>query len=134
VRPEIIDLISFLNGMGAKIRVFGQEHIEVVGVEGLRETEHTVIPDNMEAITWLVAAVMTRGDVEIKKFPYRDLEVPLIHLRKVEPNFSTVMTLLLPEEAAATLWISALDLFLELTRMSSRYWLLTRPALMANPE
>ena len=87
VRPEIIDLISFLNGMGAIIRVFGQEHIEVVGVEGLRETEHTVIPDNMEAITWLVAAVMTRGDVEIKKFPYRDLEVPLIHLRESGAKF-----------------------------------------------
>lgn len=87
IRPEILDLIAFLQGMGAKIHVFGQEHIEVIGVEGLSGTTHTVIPDNMEAITWLVGAVMTRGDVEIHNFPYRDLEVALIHLRQSGARF-----------------------------------------------
>lgn len=81
IRPEIIDLINMLNAMGAKITVYGQEHIEVVGVSTLTGVTHRVIPDNMEAITWLVAAVITEGDIEIFDFPYQDLEVVLAHLR-----------------------------------------------------
>jgi UDP-N-acetylglucosamine 1-carboxyvinyltransferase len=81
IRPEILDLISCLQAMGAQIRVFGQEHIEVTGVEGLNGAEHHVIPDNMEAITWIAAAVITRGDIEIAGFPARDLEVVMAHLR-----------------------------------------------------
>ncbi|AKJ38903.1 UDP-N-acetylglucosamine 1-carboxyvinyltransferase [Methanosarcina barkeri] len=82
IRPEILDLINFLNKMGAKIQVFGQEHIEITGVEKLYGVKYSVIPDNMEAITWLIAAVITGGDIEIINFPFRDLEVPLIHLRE----------------------------------------------------
>jgi len=81
IRPEIIDLIEFLKSMGALIHVYGQEHIEIIGLEGLKGTEHTVIPDNMEAITWLVGACVTNGDIEILNFPYEDLEVVLVHLR-----------------------------------------------------
>ena len=80
IRPEILDLIDFLRKMGAQIRVFGQEHVEVTGVEGLRGAEHYVIHDSMEAVTWLTGAVMTGGDVEIVGFPYDDLEVVLAHL------------------------------------------------------
>lgn len=81
IRPEILDLIELLQKMGATIRVFGQEHIEIIGAEGLHGAEHTVIADNMEAITWLGAAVITGGDIEIHDFPYADLEVVLAHLR-----------------------------------------------------
>lgn len=81
IRPEILDLIALLRKMGAKIRVFGQEHIEITGVEGLHGAEHSVIADNMEAITWLAGAMITGGDVEIQGFPYADLEVVLAHLR-----------------------------------------------------
>lgn len=86
IRPEIIDLINMLNAMGAKIKIFGQEHIEVQGVEGLAGTTHKVIPDNMEAITWLAAAVVTKGDIEIFDFPYSDLEVVLSHLKAAGAN------------------------------------------------
>jgi UDP-N-acetylglucosamine 1-carboxyvinyltransferase len=82
IRPEILNLVNFLIKMGAKIRVFGQEHIEITGVENLSGVKYSVIPDNMEAITWLIATVITGGDVEIINFPFRDLEVPLIHLRE----------------------------------------------------
>ncbi|MDW2169815.1 UDP-N-acetylglucosamine 1-carboxyvinyltransferase [Vibrio sp. 1567] len=81
IRPEIIDLVNMLNSMGAKIKIHGQEHIEVVGVEGLCGTSHHVIADNMEAITWLAASVITKGDIEIIDFPYKDLEVVLAHMR-----------------------------------------------------
>ncbi len=82
VRPEILDLISMLNDMGARIQVFGQERIEVDGVEGLGGTTHSVIPDNMEAMTYLVAAAISGGEVEIVNFPEQHLEVPLIFLRE----------------------------------------------------
>lgn len=81
IRPEILDLIALLRKMGAQIRVFGQEHIEIIGVDGLHGAEHEVIADNMEAVTWLVGAVMTGGDVEITRFPHDDLEVVLAHLK-----------------------------------------------------
>lgn len=81
IRPEILDLIALLRKMGAGIRVFGQEHIEVTGVEELGGAEHAVMPDNMEAVTWLVGAAITGGDVEIEGFPTDDMEVVLAHLK-----------------------------------------------------
>ncbi|OJX91091.1 MAG: UDP-N-acetylglucosamine 1-carboxyvinyltransferase [Paludibacter sp. 47-17] len=82
IRPEIIDLIHMLQKMGAKINVFGQKCIEVIGVEGLHGVKHTVVPDNMEAITWAIASTITDGDVEILNFPFDHLEVPLVFLRE----------------------------------------------------
>lgn len=87
IRPEIIDLINLLNSMGAKIKVFGQEHIEVKGVEGLSGTKHKVIADNMEAVTWLAAAAITKGDIEIVEYPYEDLEVVMAHLKAAGAKF-----------------------------------------------
>lgn len=80
IRPEILDLISMLNAMGAQITVHGQEHIEVVGVRELAGVQHTVIPDSMEAVTWLAAAGISGGDIEIANFPNQDLDVVLTHL------------------------------------------------------
>ena len=82
IRPEILDLISFLNGCGASITCFGQERIEVIGVESLTGYKHDVIIDNMEALTWVVAAALTGGTLEIENFPFSDLEVPLVYLRE----------------------------------------------------
>ena len=67
--------------MGAGIRVFGQEHIEITGSDGLDGTTYRVMADNMEAITWLAASVISGGDIEFEAFPYDDLEVVLAHLR-----------------------------------------------------
>jgi UDP-N-acetylglucosamine 1-carboxyvinyltransferase len=82
IRPEIIDLIAFLRMLGAKIEVFGQEHIEITGVDGLNGGEHRIMPDNVEALTWLVGAMVTGGEIEIVDFPHAHLEVPLIFLRE----------------------------------------------------
>lgn len=87
IRPEILDLIEFLEKMGAKIKVFGQKCIEINGVEQLRGACHTVIPDNMEAITWAIASVITNGDIEIINFPFEHLEVPLVFLRESGMKF-----------------------------------------------
>lgn len=82
VRPEILDLIKMINSMGGEITVYGQEHIEVVGRPSLRGTTHKVIPDNVEALTWLVGASVTGGEIEIQNFPYEHLEVPLAFLKE----------------------------------------------------
>lgn len=82
IRPEIMDLIDMLNKMGAKISVFGQKCISIKGVDHLKGVRHSVIPDNMEALTWAIGSVITGGDVEVKNFSYEHLEVPLIFLRE----------------------------------------------------
>lgn len=87
IRPEIMDLIDMLKGMGAKINVCGQKCIVIQGVEKLSGVKHAVIADNMEALTWAIGAVITNGDVEIENFPFNDLEVPLIYLRESGMKF-----------------------------------------------
>lgn len=82
IRPEILDLAAFLRKMGAQITVNGQESIEIIGAENLDGLSHRVMPDNMEAMTWVIGSVITGGDVEIHDFPAEDLEVPLIFLRE----------------------------------------------------
>ena len=64
--PEIVDLANYLNQMGAKIRGAGTNMLHIVGVEELHGSEHTVIPDRIEAGTYMVAAAMTGGDVVIE--------------------------------------------------------------------
>jgi UDP-N-acetylglucosamine 1-carboxyvinyltransferase len=95
VRPEILELARFLQAMGAKITVYGQESIEITGAEQLHGIFHPVMPDNMEAMTWIIGSIITGGDVEIHDFPAKDLEVPLIFLResgaKVFQSGSTVI-------------------------------------------
>jgi UDP-N-acetylglucosamine 1-carboxyvinyltransferase len=86
IRPEIIDLIDFLNKSGADIKAYGQERIEIKGVESLTNVRHRVMPDNMEALTWVILATMTKSEIKIENFPFKDLEVPLIHLRESGVN------------------------------------------------
>ena len=61
--PEIVDLANFLNKMGAQVRGAGTNTIKITGVEKLEAVEHTVIPDRIEAGTYMVAAAMTKGDI-----------------------------------------------------------------------
>lgn len=61
--PEIVDLANYLNAMGAKVRGAGTNVIRIDGVEKLKGTTHAVIPDRIEAGTYMVAAAMTGGDV-----------------------------------------------------------------------
>ena len=64
--PEIVDLASFLNRMGARIKGAGTDTIRIEGVEKLHGTRHAVIPDRIETGTFMVAAAITRGNVLIK--------------------------------------------------------------------
>ncbi|WP_170008342.1 UDP-N-acetylglucosamine 1-carboxyvinyltransferase [Bacillus fonticola] len=64
--PEIVDLANFLNKMGASIRGAGTGTIRIEGVESLRGVEHAIIPDRIEAGTFMVAAAITKGNVWIQ--------------------------------------------------------------------
>jgi len=64
--PEIVDLANYLNKMGAKIIGAGTETIKIDGVEKLHGAEHTVIPDRIEAGTFMVASAITNGDVLVE--------------------------------------------------------------------
>lgn len=64
--PEIVDLANFLNSMGAKVRGAGTATIKIEGVESLTSANHVVIPDRIEAGTYMVAAAITGGNVLIE--------------------------------------------------------------------
>lgn len=64
--PEIVDLANYLNGMGAKVRGAGTGVIRIDGVDKLHGVKHTVIPDRIEAGTYMAAAAITGGDVYVE--------------------------------------------------------------------
>lgn len=64
--PEIVDLANYLNQMGARVRGAGTNVITIEGVPELHGVQHSVIPDRIEAGTYMVAAAMTGGDVIIE--------------------------------------------------------------------
>lgn len=64
--PEIVDLANYLNKMGAKIRGAGTDTIRIEGVDKLHGADYTIIPDRIEAGTYMIAAAMTGGDVVVE--------------------------------------------------------------------
>ena len=72
--PHVVDLANFLNSMGANIRGAGTDVIRIKGVQKLHSTEYTIIPDQIEAGTFMFAAAVTRGDVTVKNVIPKHLE------------------------------------------------------------
>ena len=72
--PHVVDVANFLNSMGAKIRGAGTDVIRIIGVEKLHKTEYSIIPDQIEAGTFMLAAAATKGDVIIKNVIPKHLE------------------------------------------------------------
>ncbi|NLT95679.1 MAG: UDP-N-acetylglucosamine 1-carboxyvinyltransferase [Clostridia bacterium] len=81
--PEIVELQNFLNKMGAKISGAGTDVITVIGVDGLSSTEHTVIPDRIEAGTFMTAAAITKGNIKILNANIRHMEAVVAKLREM---------------------------------------------------
>ena len=72
--PHVVDVANFLNSMGANIRGAGTDVIRIVGVEKLHRTEYSIIPDQIEAGTFMLAAAATKGDVTVKNVIPKHLE------------------------------------------------------------
>ena len=73
--PEIVDLGNFLNKMGAKITGLGTPTIEIEGVEELHAVEYSIMPDRIEAGTYVIASLVTEGDLKIQDARLEDLGV-----------------------------------------------------------
>jgi len=94
--PEIEDLAELLNKMGARIRGAGTSVIEIEGVEHLGGAQHTIIPDRIETGTFIVAAAITNGELEIKNCEPKHLTAVIEKLRETgveieEINPSTLL-------------------------------------------
>ena len=72
--PHIVDVANFLNSMGANIKGAGTDVIRIVGVEKLHKTEYSIIPDQIEAGTFMMAAAATHGDVVIQDIIPKHME------------------------------------------------------------
>lgn len=94
--PEIEDLAELINKMGARIKGAGTSVIEIDGVESLGGAEHTIIPDRIETGTFMVAAAITGGEIEIKSCRPEHLGSVIAKLREAgvdieELNPSTLL-------------------------------------------
>ena len=85
--PHIVDLANFLNSMGADIMGAGTDVIKIKGVEHLKGATYAIIPDQIEAGTYMAATAATRGDVLIRNVIPKHLEAITNKLEKVGVNF-----------------------------------------------
>jgi UDP-N-acetylglucosamine 1-carboxyvinyltransferase len=81
--PEIIDVATLLNAMGAKIKGAGTETIRIEGVDSLHGCRHSIIPDRIQAGTYMIAAAATRGDVLIDNVIPKHLEAMTAKLQEM---------------------------------------------------
>ena len=72
--PHVVDVANFLNSMGANIKGAGTDVIRIKGVTNLHKTEYSIIPDQIEAGTFMFAAAVTKGDVTVKNVIPKHLE------------------------------------------------------------
>ena len=81
--PHVVDVANFLNSMGANIKGAGTDVIRIVGVERLHATEYSIIPDQIEAGTYMFAAACTGGDVLVKNVIPKHLEATISKLLEI---------------------------------------------------
>ena len=81
--PEIYDLQCFLNSMGAKISGAGTDLITIEGVDDLASTEYTVIPDRIEAGTFLIAGAITKSEIKVENVRVKHLDSLMFKLREM---------------------------------------------------
>ncbi len=81
--PEIVDLANFLNRMGANVKGAGTNTITIKGVNSLEGVTHRVIPDRIEAGTFMVAAAITKGDIEIENVVIEHLKPVTAKLKEI---------------------------------------------------
>lgn len=80
--PEVVDLANFLIAMGAKIQGVGTDKLTITGVDQLSGCDYAVMPDRIEAGTFLVAAAATRGDITVKDVDPDALDAVIAKLRE----------------------------------------------------
>ena len=109
--PEIVDLCNFLVKMGAKIYGIGTSSVKIIGVKKLKSVSYTIMPDRIEAGTYLVAACMTKGNIKINKVNPEHLKPVLYKL----------------EEAGAMIKIEKDSVSLKMTKRPNKLEIKTLP-------
>ena len=87
ISPEVNSLIEFLRTLGVRIEVFGNSFIKVTGNKILRGSKFSIMPDRIEALTWIVYGILSGGDITIEDIPFSSMEIPLIHIKDAGIDF-----------------------------------------------
>jgi UDP-N-acetylglucosamine 1-carboxyvinyltransferase len=88
--PEIVDLANFLNACGARISGAGTERIQISGINGLKAVDYQVMPDRIEAGTFILLSCITNSSLEIVNCPVTELEYFLDRLRECGNKFEMI--------------------------------------------
>ena len=102
--PHVVDVANFLNSMGANIKGAGTDIIRINGVEKLHATEYSIIPDQIEAGTFMFAAACTHGDIVVKNVIPKHLEATISKLLEIGcevEEFDTAVRVIAPERLSA---------------------------------
>ena len=103
--PHVVDVANFLNSMGANIKGAGTDVIRIRGVEKLHNTEYSIIPDQIEAGTFMFAAAATRGDVMVRNVIPKHLEATsakLIEIGCEVEEFDNAVRVVAPRRLCGT--------------------------------
>lgn len=82
ISPEVYCLIEFLRRIGADIETTGNSFIRINGTTNLRGTTFRVIPDRIEAITWIIYGALSNGSIIIENVPFEYMDAPFLHLNE----------------------------------------------------
>ena len=83
IEPEIKDLVNFINCMGGKIKWLGKRTLRIIGVNNFKEVEYKIMPDRIEAGTYLIAAAVTEGNLKISGINPKIISTEIDILRKL---------------------------------------------------
>lgn len=103
--PHVVDVANFLNSMGANIKGAGTDVIRIRGVEKLHATEYSIIPDQIEAGTFMFAAAATKGDVMVKNVIPKHLEATSAKLLEIGcevEEFDSAVRVVAPRRLTST--------------------------------
>jgi len=100
ISPEVFDLIKFLRSIGVDIEVVGNSFIRVQGKKYHRGTSHKVLPDRIEAITWMIFAALSGTSMLIEDVPFDEMQIPLTHLQEAGIDyFSNQNSVMITDES-----------------------------------
>ncbi len=108
--PEIVDLANYLNAMGAKVRGAGTNVVRIEGVSRLTGTNYAVIPDRIEAGTYMVAAAITGGDVVLKNVLFEHMKPLVAKLKEVGVTIEEEVDQIRVNAAKSPLFLRSVDI------------------------
>tara|TARA_Y100000590_G_scaffold363665_1_gene421450 strand:- start:241 stop:1224 length:984 start_codon:yes stop_codon:yes gene_type:complete len=83
IEPEIKDLVNFINTMGGKIKWIGRRSLKIHGIKNFKDTKYKIMPDRIEAGTYLIAGAITQGNIKLKGIDPKFLRTELEILKKI---------------------------------------------------